>query len=531
MNRLASSREADWRFLLPSPAGGSFEHLVLLGGSRDLVETVLDLGVARRVSSRVLSAADADAVIVLAGATCSIDAAAGALRPDGVLYWEIDRRTSRGVALSPARAIRRLGRYGVTTSAAYWVKPGFPDREMYLPIGATGALRWYLDTLYRSNSVGRRALKALLRALASHSRGLAAFAPCYAVTGVRGTRRQPAVTEAALQRGACSASVDSVFLAHGTAEWSRMAVLLFEPSTRSPSVTLKFARRPAFNAQVDWEHTFLREIAARLPADVRRSLPSSSLFCWNALSVCAQGCVTGAPLSSRTGAGAGQVVDDFLGASRWLADFHQATTLETAPADAWLARRLVAGLCKEYELAFGLTDAERRLFATLARRLDALNGAALPIVWQHTDFGPWNVYRDGDRVSAIDWEVARRGPALVDLLYFATHWSSAITAPGSGEEQAVHFASLFCEEPADGTLAAAIRRGIAEYMHRLQIPSSLLPYLLVYTVLEQVLDRARRFADLRRTDAADHADNRYVRYLRVLAHANTLFPEELPHAA
>jgi aminoglycoside phosphotransferase (APT) family kinase protein len=528
----AAGREADWRFLLPAPSGGSFEHLLLLGGSAALARTVLDLGVARHVSRTIDAAGVADAVVVLAGARESIDGAVRSLRQDGALYWEIDRRVARQLPLTPARAISRLRRSGVVASAAYWVKPGFPQRQMYLPVGAAGAFRWYLDTLYRSTSVPRRILKAGLHALTSSGAALGSFAPCYAVTGARGTPRPASIVGTGWHDGARSiAGMDPVFLAHGTAEWSRIAVLLFEAHAPSPTVALKFPRRAAFNQQVEWEHRFLREVGGGLPAGLRRSLPWSSLFHWNDLSVCLQSCVAGATLSSRAGADAGQLIDDLHAVARWLAEFHRATRLETAPAHQWLAQRLVAELCTEYEATFGLTSAERHLFATLTRRLDATDAGLLPVVWQHTDFGPWNVYRDGNHLSVIDWEAARRGPPLVDLLYFAAHWSTTVAAPAT-EEWDAHFASLFCDPRANGMLVGAIHREIAEYMRRLHIPSSLFGFLLVYTVLEQALDRARRFAAFECADATEHADNRYVRYLRVLAqHAGTLFPEELPHAA
>ena len=61
------------------------------------------------------------------------------------------------------------------------------------------------------------------------------------------------------------------------------------------------------------------------------------------------------------------------------------------------------------------------------RPRQALVGASLPTVLTHNDYGPWNIHRDGDRITVIDWELGpdaagRRGPALADLIYFATEW-------------------------------------------------------------------------------------------------------------
>src|SRR2546425_981119 len=46
---VARASEADWRFLLPVGAD-RLDHLVLMGGSPDLEATLVELGVARRIT-------------------------------------------------------------------------------------------------------------------------------------------------------------------------------------------------------------------------------------------------------------------------------------------------------------------------------------------------------------------------------------------------------------------------------------------------------------------------------------------------
>jgi hypothetical protein len=61
-------------------------------------------------------------------------------------------------------------------------------------------------------------------------------------------------------------------------------------------------------------------------------------------------------------------------------------------------------------------------------------------------------------------------------------------------------------------------------MRRVDVPSSLFAFLLVYTFLERALDRARRLANLERTYARNRAENHDVGYVEILArHANRLF--------
>jgi hypothetical protein len=539
--RAPSLRSVDWRFLLPAPQprevrlqpdrGKKFQHLVLLGGSRDDEICVHNLALADRVSTTVEQGTAADAVIVRAEATVSIEDAMRALVPGGVFYWEIDRRRKRYLGLTPARADRRMSALGLQVTDAYWVKPGFRDCTMYLPLAARGAFDWYLKTLYRPMTPLRRVVKGGLRAL-SASRALASTVPCYAVVGGRGRPSGPALLEqVSRERLAGIDRLQPVVLAHGAAEWNRLAVLLFEPGSDRPSVALKFPRQATFNRGVESEHTLLRQLAWRLGPALRASIPASSLFYWDDLAVAIETCVPGASLSSRATNGAG-AVEDLCLVVDWLSSFHDATILETAPAAPWLREHLINGVCRDFVATFDATSTERDLFARLARHLETANLGTLPIVWQHTDLGPWNVYRDSNRISVIDWEIARRGPGLADLLYFVTHWSTAVTGHLEGGARVRHFESLFFSSN-DSTLSAAIHQGLAEYMQHAGIAPSLLPYLLVYTILEQALDRKHRFELMDDVATASSRDgNRYIDCLDVVArHLDQLLPAEVQRAA
>ena len=136
---------------------------------------------------------------------------------------------------------------------------------MYLPLDALGAFRWYLDTLYRSCTRPRALLMAALRALATHRGGLSAFAPCFAVTAVRGAARLPAVIERARLEGVPIGERSvPVLLAHGRTEWNRIVFLLFDSEASMPRAAVKIPRLPAFNEPSEWEHTILRELGLTL---------------------------------------------------------------------------------------------------------------------------------------------------------------------------------------------------------------------------------------------------------------------------
>jgi hypothetical protein len=102
-------RRADWRFLLPAPADGSYQHLVLLGGHPGLVERLRDAGIARRVSNELPAGEPVDVVAILHGAATpgTVRRAIDVLTPGGSLYCEIDRRSANTLMMTPGR-MRRL---------------------------------------------------------------------------------------------------------------------------------------------------------------------------------------------------------------------------------------------------------------------------------------------------------------------------------------------------------------------------------------------------------------------------------------
>ena len=438
-------------------------------------------------------------VTALANTNVSIDSVARSVGPDDALYWEVDRRTAPQLALTPARACRKLKRLGLSPAGVYWVKAGFPMRRMYLPIESRGAFRWYLDTLYRAGPPGRRLLGHALRAVGATGL-LGLVSPCYAVVAVRGTPRPPALCELACQPGVRADESDHVMLlAHASAEWSRVAVVPFGRGAGAPSKVIKLARNGRFNARVEHEHAVLQHLRQVLPPGLRDTIPESQLRRWNGLSVTIETAVSGTALTTRTSE-ASAVAADVRAVRQWLAAFHASTTDVRVPARQWLSTRLLGEMCREYEHRFGVTEEESRLFSDLRWHLDACRGT-LPLSWQHGDLGPWNVYDAAGRLGVIDWEAARMGPGLADLLYFALHRSDA-----------TEFAFL------------GMRGEIDAYMRQLDIDPMLLPALATYTLVEQALDLARR------SDAADKADDRpstneYSAWLKVLArHADALLP-------
>ena len=510
------ARDIDWRFLLPNPSDEPFEHLVLLGGSQAIGQTILDLGVARHVSYAMTTGVPADAVIGLAGTNASLSAAAQTLTENGVLYWEIDRRTPSGLLMTPSRLKQQLTRLGLRGSTSYWVSRDFTQRLMYLPLNGKGALTWYLQTLFRKRTWGRRVTHAVLDATARYC-GLSAIAPCYAVTAVRGGNPSPAIVAKAATEGVPVAQdAQAVFLAHGSTDWNRLVVLLFEPDGQAPIAAIKAPRIARFNREIQWEHDVLRALNQDLPRELAESIPRSRIFRWNDLSVSIETCVSGASLNCRARPAGEGALNDLHSAVEWLAHFHRHTTIVRVPARKW-ARRHFDRVYGKYAKTFGLTAAEAQLFDDLRRSIEQLNMETLPIVWQHADLGPPNLYLDDGKVSVIDWETARRGPPLQDLLYLVADWTAAVTGQTSDLEAQQNFRSLYCEDGPAGTFFDSVHQEIADYMHGTGIAASLFPVLLVFTFVDKALERVRRLTTLGRSSANRREGNRFVDYVGVLA--------------
>jgi hypothetical protein len=529
-SRRICAREADWRFLLPPADGGVFEHLLLLGGSSELGAYVADLGIARRVSRFPDNENPADLVVVLADADVSIDSLAPQIADQAVLYIEVDRRLPGRRMLTPRRVMRMLTGRGLAISGAYWVKPGFPRRDMYLPLGRRRTLRWYLDSVYRATSPARRVFKRALRQLACSDGAFAAAVPCFAIVAGSGiSRRLPALVERMC--GARDDRVEPVLLATGEADWNRLVFLLFDGDADRPTSVVKLPRTINFNHAVEREHAVLRDVSAMLPVPLLASIPASTLVRVGERSVTAETCVIGTSVASRSGPRAAGALDDLRCVAAWLTRFHRETTRGHAEAAQWVARELAGRLCGEYAALFGVTPRERDLFDAALRSVDVGSGE-LPIVWHHADFGPWNIYRAGAHVSVIDWESARRGPALADLLYFVSHWSSAVRGHDTAADRVRHFESLFCAPMPADTIGRAICAELLDYMRAVGVPPALLPHVLLYTVVEQAIERGRRLQKTGGTAPRDIAANEYIGKVDALArHADLLFRESRSRGA
>jgi Ser/Thr protein kinase RdoA (MazF antagonist) len=463
-------RRLDGRFLLPPPPDGAFAHLVILGGPPGLAEVAEAAGIARRVSAGLPPEGSADALFLLRDARVAPERAARCLASGGCAWLELESRR-----WAPRKVpLRVTGRYAVL--------PGFERSAAYVPADPPGPRRWYAETLQPAWTLG----KALRRAASKWGRD--PLARSFALTAVAGRESQgPASMLDHPALPSWLRGLHPLLLAHGP---DRVVVLPFAPGASSPAGVLKVPRLPLFNDRTEGEQALLAHLRARLDRVARSALPEPrGVYPGGGLAMSLESYAAGRPLAQRMG-GWGEPLrnklEDLREATEWLAGFHRRTEVRRAEWGAGEAAEWIDGPLGDFGQAFGAGAALDRLTAAVRRRSGELAGAALPVVCRHRDFTPWNLLRGDGGLRVIDWEGARPGPALCDLLHFSTHWSElALRTFDEGARLRV-FREVWIARRG-GEPGEAVRRRVAAYCEALRLDRRFVPLLLVATWVELAL--------------------------------------------
>jgi len=529
-----SLRWTDWRFLLPSPVGGSFEHLVVVGGPAGLAERVVEAGWARRVSCAIPKGRSADAVVILRDAGVTLGDAVHSLRAGGALYYEVDRRVAASRSVSPRAMQRALLRAGMCPTGSYWAAPNFDDRLMYLPLGAPEVFRWYLASKFVASTPERRLLEPGLRLLARfRSDAVDLFARQFAVTGVvpSGARPLPSLLgHPVLPPELRHSPLRPLVLTPGGDELNRVILLPFLPGASRPALVLKLSRLPERNLHTENEQRVLVAVRALLDEAMRRTVPRPiGVFEWNGLAVSAESAVPGRLLLSSTGRWGAPLrwkIDDLQTAVSWLIEFHRQAQVRRSPWGETELSRWVEKPLAAYGKAFGVTPNETALFAAVRDRARSLVGASLPIVWEHYALQDQNMSRDRSDIYVVDWEGGGEGMPLFDLFYYAMDWANTVIRLRDEGGRHRCFRALFCEpDPADPH-ALAIQRAVSRYAVALDIDGRFVPLLLVLMWIVRSLSRSDRQAALGAVGGG-RSRNQGIAYVSLLAaHRDQIFARQ-----
>jgi hypothetical protein len=491
------ARRLDWRFLLPTVDDAPLERLRLLGGDARTAELVVEAGVA----GTVVTAPDdgpVDAVISLSGEVEDLGPLLTTLRPGGVLYCEVDRASRRTIGWSAPRLDRRLRRAGFRT-AVYWRRRRRGHDNLFLPLDAPGAVPWYLREVIDDRGLVRRLARSTLRLLVrgdGHRLGvLARRYSVVAVADLSRSRPRRALASPALL-GARSTDVVPAVLAGGEGAWSRVVLLPFGPTDSQPREVLKLPRTAEHNRATEREQRTLARLRSALPSDLAAGLPSArGIRTWSGLCVGSESFVPGRPVGLLSRRRAGSTLP---AAVDWL------IRLDTATGEA-LADETPAPTREVFDETFRTTVETLRLpldGEEVCRRFGVrgIGEAPVPVVWQHGDLTPSNLRWDGTRHAVVDWESARPGPALCDLLYFLLHWPW-LDLPRFGMAPAKVLDAVFLSDrgrPADSA-STQVRR----YCAALGVDDAMVAPLLLRMLGQQALDRADRIRDIGLDPAED----------------------------
>jgi hypothetical protein len=527
-------RRAEWRWLLPTPPGVVFDHLILLGGPPELAGRLVECGIARRVSRELAAPRSADAVVMLKGMAVHPRAAASCLAPGGVLYCEIDRLQPGLRAASPARLRRSLSEAGLTVTGTYLARPSFTACREYLPLDVAGAIRWYLRTLHTPQHRGQQLRAATLRTLARIDvRLLSRFLPRYAVTAVAtpvGSTSLPSAMLGipGLPSRLTRPGLAPALFAPGDGFLSHLILFPFTRDGAEPEAVLKFPRSPERNNDIENGQAVLATVRGSLQGPVLGTLPEAlGVYRAGGLAMSVEGYLPGAPLAASTALWASPArskLADLEDTAAWLAEFHREGQLGRPTWGLAELARWVETPLTTYSELFGTTPAERRLFAAVREQARALVGTQVPIVWQHRGLHLHNITRAKHRINVLDWEYAEPALPLLDLVYFIWQWRRTVRPPGSAPGRLRAFRETFCEPDGVGWGAAAVRRVIRDYVSRVGLDERLVPIGVVLTWVFYALKHYDYTAKDRREGEDPRTGNQSVTFVGILAdHVEALF--------
>jgi hypothetical protein len=403
--------------------------------------------------------------------------------------------------------IERVGAEGVADAVVASAMPAAPTTSAapILVTGRVGRRRAHRDRLERTTSLVRHGaagprlvVPAGNPAVASYAftrwtpaAGLARRARNWTVARALGAGLVPrSLTHTVLQHeagepflvaAARGVGVDPSggwFLSLGEGDdLQRGAFHLFGPGDTAPRWVVKTARVPGFHTSFDADERGL-SMAHRSPSATAHAPALLGRMTVGGLHASVETAATGRSLHAvlASSSPASRKLALVREVAAWLGDV-ASETIDEGPAADGERRRLR----DEVLPAWGL-DGEVA---------DALDG--VPMVLQHNDVGPWNVMVD-DRFCLVDWESARYGFPLWDLVYFLGYALTLVDGH-TGDE---HLLRLF---RGDHPLTGELRALVGAHADRLQLTPDAVGPLVATTWLHHGLSHRRRTAALAATGA------------------------------
>lgn len=484
--------------------GGAFRRIVVVGASGSMTGAIRDAGIAEDVDNRFGQPGTADLVAVLAGGSRpSIADVARELAPDGIVWWESDRRRRCDRWRTPRGMARRLHRHGLVATDAYVIRPEPARAEWYVPIGHKHALRWFLDCLHTPTGLRQIVGQTMLRSVAAAGpRAVSVLTPFHAVVAVH-EGADPSIVEAG-----------TALLNHGG---NRGLVVAFGPDDRAPQVIMKIARGGDGVQSLAAEHSHVSAVRELVGEPLSSSMPRS--LANPSPTQLVQQVLPGRPFAGTLGRPWRALTskeDDLHAVVRWIGDLHSHPVDPEHPWGCDLVEEIAAQL-DGYRDVFAPQGLESDLLDDALCAAVELIGAGVPRVWEHGDLTLWNVLIDGHDVNVVDWECAHVGLPLVDALRIAEQWHAEVLGLRGVSERAVARGWL-ARPPRDARRATRVARAAIDgYIGRLDLPPRLEDVAHVVGLATAAVRRDQHFARV----GAAIGDRRFNAPVAQLAHLAT----------
>ena len=496
----APLRSVDWRFLLPVPPDTHFPHLAILGGPPGVLARAQLTGLTDSPTDALPAQASAYAVAAHGDAPYTITEIAASIRQGGLLYLEVDRER-RGIReTTPARVEGELRAQGLTVLSMYVVEPALREARAFVSVDAPRAMGWHRGSTFGGTPAVR--LGGVLRQAATRVAGRfgAVLHRSYSVVAVRAPAG-PAVpwvlrdSELATLAGWSEPPASAVMRTYGG---DRVILFPFASDGGEPLAVVKVPKLRSFIGRTENEHARARALRTSLDPALAAGIPEPLGVVALGNTVAAiERYVRGTTLAVLAGDVHRPVeakLHDLSIAMTWLARFHRATEVRRVP---WREARedVLDDPIRAYSARHQLTEAETLLFRRAEADADAAGASAevtLPVVCQHRDFAAWNILRDGDAVSIVDWEGAREGSAVHDALHLITTWLYAVYLGRDIDDEAGCVKELYLEGGQRSDEAAGAMRILDQYLRELGIDRRLVPLMVVSHRLELALRRSEQ---------------------------------------
>jgi phosphotransferase family enzyme len=498
MRDSATLHSVDFRFLLPFDRQGPFEHLVLVGGPSGMAERLVETNTAVAVSHCATAQRDADAIVVLGHQPSNLREVAASLQPAGVLFLQ---RRNAPLMLGRTRTDtlrRELATIGLELLATYATRPNSISPRVYIPLGATGPLLWYLRTFQFVTDPRSWLLnKALLGIANASPQLLASCLPDVAIVarkpvpGEALAHQSPSILAEPLLESVLGATDLHPLLISG----QRTILFVFGRESSEPLAVIKIPKLASENHATENGHQALTDLKRQPDSLIASSVPQPvCLLNWRGISVAVESVVHGHTLARALDAWRSSLnakVEGLQQAARWLSRFHRASLLTRTTWAAADTARWVIAPTEQYRQMLGQTDGERQLFTAAADYAGSVATLDLPIVRQHRDFRPVNVIR-GDRgeISVVDWEGYRAGPAFCDLFHFVMQWHSGARRLDAQTKVKGFERLLF--EPIDDPIGHVVHDVMVEYVNELRLSGGVIPLLILYMLVELATRRGEQ---------------------------------------